>query len=570
MSDRVNGEPEGLATGNGSFVPPITPPVPGTPGPNQYLQSDAGGVVAWAPKPAPGTVIPSGTGWVKQTAPGTFGSFSSVPAPEVSYSPAVPANWLVSPSDAATALDLLASAQTTLTPRTWYVNGGSAPSGNGSFRKPFLTVAAGLAAAAAGDLVLVAPGTYVENIVLPNLDNVQVRGAGKYATTIKAATGSTTPTVKWAPVGGTYSRLTLRDLTIQNLEAGAGGEAGRCLSIDGNGTAITVSGDQVAQFMTTGLILDKVIIDKGLSAGDGYYFRAVDKIYVSEGNGSSLVGNPSGWNCSGQWLNVGYAFVSGTSLGNGVTAYTYEYDYTIGVVKATNGRQGFNLLNGTSMYGTTTLQKCPLVGAASDVAFYGDIIATALTMSTAPMRAPAIRIASTIGSPGAPAAITITSPAMTPAMVAAGAITYVDLSGARVWNSGTKRTTMAGTAGGALRFNPIARGAVFDAPGELVATTKVFAGAACDFDIRGSYFKQSSLSQVAATDGTIDRDSWSVGPVNVATVQPITPPFPAGASLTATVTPTSDVAVGATVTPTALTIGGGGTAQVNARVQRNA
>ncbi len=328
MSDSMSIEPEAQTTG-ASFAPPITPPVTGTPGADKYLQSDGAGTVGWAPKPTPGSAIPAGTGWVKQTAPGTFTSLASVPAVQTSYSPSVPANWPLIPTEADTALNSLASQIVSLagsiaglTPRTWFVNGGSPGGGNGSFRSPFQTISAALSAASSGDLILIGPGTYSENLTLPNVDNLTIRGAGKYATIIKASLASLTPTVKWAPVGGSFTRLTIEDLTIQNLEngvTGTGAETGQCLYLDGNGTAILVSGDQVAQFLSTGLILNRVLLDKGTATGDGYYFRAVDKIYVSDGNGSSISGNPSGWNCSGQWLNVGYAWVSATSLGNGST-----------------------------------------------------------------------------------------------------------------------------------------------------------------------------------------------------------------------------------------------------------
>jgi hypothetical protein len=92
-----------------SFSPPITPTISGSPGADKYLQSDGGGVVSWAAKPTPGSLIPSGTGWVKQTSPGTFASFASVPGGEVSYSPAVPGNWAIAPTEVASALDALAA-----------------------------------------------------------------------------------------------------------------------------------------------------------------------------------------------------------------------------------------------------------------------------------------------------------------------------------------------------------------------------------------------------------------------------------------------------------------------------
>lgn len=75
-SDRFNFEEQAAGGGGGSFSPPITPPVTGTPGPDEYLQSDGMGNVAWAAKPSPGTTIPSGTGYVKQGPAGTFSSGS--------------------------------------------------------------------------------------------------------------------------------------------------------------------------------------------------------------------------------------------------------------------------------------------------------------------------------------------------------------------------------------------------------------------------------------------------------------------------------------------------------------
>ena len=47
--DRSGIEPVGKSTA--SFLPPITPPLSGSPGNNQYLQSNGSGVVSWAAKP---------------------------------------------------------------------------------------------------------------------------------------------------------------------------------------------------------------------------------------------------------------------------------------------------------------------------------------------------------------------------------------------------------------------------------------------------------------------------------------------------------------------------------------
>jgi len=59
-SDRMNFEEEAAGGGLASFSPPITPPVTGAPGPDQYLNTDGIGTVQWTAKPTPAgtTLIP--------------------------------------------------------------------------------------------------------------------------------------------------------------------------------------------------------------------------------------------------------------------------------------------------------------------------------------------------------------------------------------------------------------------------------------------------------------------------------------------------------------------------------
>lgn len=104
--DRSGIEPVGKSTA--SFLPPITPALSGSPGNNQYLQSNGSGVVSWAAKPTV-PAIPSGTGWINQSPAGTFTNNASVPSAQVSYSPATPANWPLIPTEVSTALDSLAA-----------------------------------------------------------------------------------------------------------------------------------------------------------------------------------------------------------------------------------------------------------------------------------------------------------------------------------------------------------------------------------------------------------------------------------------------------------------------------
>lgn len=94
-----------------SFVPPIAPPVSGTPGANLYLQTNGSGGVSWAAKPP---AIPAGTGWLKQSPSGTITNNASVPSAQVSYTPTTPLYWPIVPTEAAGALDSLASLLTSV------------------------------------------------------------------------------------------------------------------------------------------------------------------------------------------------------------------------------------------------------------------------------------------------------------------------------------------------------------------------------------------------------------------------------------------------------------------------
>lgn len=83
--DRSGIEPVGKSTA--SFLPPITPPLSGSPGNNKYLQSNGIGVVSWAAKPS---------------------------ASQIAYTPSTPLYWPIVPTEVAGALDSLASLLTSV------------------------------------------------------------------------------------------------------------------------------------------------------------------------------------------------------------------------------------------------------------------------------------------------------------------------------------------------------------------------------------------------------------------------------------------------------------------------
>jgi len=93
------------------------------------------------------------------------------------------------------------------------VNGDDATGVRGSILNPFATVQAGLAAAIAGDTILISPGTYAENVVIPATDRLTIEGAGVNTIINGGATFA---------IGclSNLTRATIRDIRVINNSAG--------------------------------------------------------------------------------------------------------------------------------------------------------------------------------------------------------------------------------------------------------------------------------------------------------------------------------------------------------------
>jgi len=104
-------------------------------------------------------------------------------------------------------------------------DGHDASAKRGSLTFKYQTIQAALDDAQAGDVVWVGPGTYAEDIVWPDVNDVTLRGFGIDQTTITNATASTTVSV--APTVDTVTNFSIFDLEIAN------DGANHCLDIYG-------------------------------------------------------------------------------------------------------------------------------------------------------------------------------------------------------------------------------------------------------------------------------------------------------------------------------------------------
>lgn len=391
---------------------------------------------------------------------------------------------------------------------TLYVDVTAPSGGDGSLNAPFNTIQEALTAAAANTLIRVAPGTYPEALVWPNTDNLAVYGAGYGLTSV---TGSATPgvhTLQWVPPSGSFDRMGVRDLTLACSNNG-----GQCLYLDGNGT---LSGG-FANFLTRLSVFENVPLQKS-GTGDAAFLRATGAIEVRSSVGSYDAAQleTSGWMGNTTLLNTGLVVFNRAILGlTGGQSLAYTWDNAL--TRPLGGRQGVFLINGTSCRGSVVFARTPLFAAAVDTSISGAITDTGLTTFGAPIHAPIISLAGSVGSPAVPAAITLALPP-----IASGglAFPFIVLSGT-YYGAITISSTGAGPA-------PFTRNNVDGRNGRFRSGI-ITAGASTDIDLRGATVAQANLAVTGS--GAIDRDVCTVSGVALiagVTAVPIAPPLPPG------------------------------------------
>lgn len=389
--------------------------------------------------------------------------------------------------------------------RTIYVAASAAPGGDGSLLRPTQTIAAaiaiGLAVSAAGFTVRVDPGTYLENIVMPDRDGMAIEGTDAGNTILsEAAPGHT---IDWTPAlatGPSVHRFRLANITVTNSSAGFD-----ALHVDGNAVP------SPATFMDGAFDISQAILRK-TAAGNAIFLRCMG---VCDPINTSVIGPVTIVNVT-LWLALNCAL-------DGVQDYTYEralpqpgtgrtaYSYAGTFVGNAFGALGARLI----------LRGHPLVIVDDESQIIGIpgvggcIDASALTFAAVPVTQPILELAGKYGSPlgvGAVGQVNVVLPA-------GAGVAFVDVSRGQFYNGMSVTRPVVGASAPVV----LGRGASFYSP----VPGSITCGTGVSMDLRSCGLPQTALA-VTGT-GTIDRSQHillGVPTPALANVVAIAPPFP--------------------------------------------
>lgn len=424
---------------------------------------------------------------------------------------------------------------------------GNDATGNGSILAPYKTISKAVSVLVAGQMVVLAAGTYNENVVWRDLDSTGLMGFSGAAATVIANVGAS-DTFTWTPAASaadTIKRFRLQGVTLQNTTAGQ-----RALVLDGSNIGFpNTMGEESID------LLDVLIVKTG--AGQGAFLNCLG--YVNLTQSDSSLGFPlSAFNETWQGATKAQNVSSFIARGVAFSSLDYNYNPADGPTPRT-GRVFAALLDGASVVptGVLTLRGAPIFVLDRTAVVYGSIDATLLASffgGPGQNYNALVVLSGTVGSPLIPGSggVRLNLPD-----VAAGgtAQPFADLSSG-VFAGRLQLKRLGGT-----RSTINAAQANFT----LGAPDSVDAGALIDLDLRSAKYSQTALG-VTAT-GTIDRDMvqmLNVPDAGGAQAIAIVPPLPAtatyGVSCTAN---TAGLAVGVTAkasngfTATTLGVGGG-------------
>lgn len=379
------------------------------------------------------------------------------------------------------------------------VAGDDATAVPGSLSRKYNTVQGALNAASNGTTILIGPGTYSENVVMPDLSGVQIFGSGLADTIIQQPPGGG-DTFSWTPAaasGAAVVRFGIANLRLRNTAA-----AGRALVIDGSAVV------SPATFLSGGLDLSDVLIQKS-GGGDAVQINCAGVVVMGDlivqGIPSTASANTTIKNVT-QWTAQHSAF-------NGL-----DLEYDGNSPRPGNGRSSYTIVACTVMPGfDLVVRGHPIVGVDPSTLINGSVVATALTSFFAPGRdyEPIIAFAGSCGNPSVAGSGNFTAVLPAPALGGA-AVPLLDMSNGRYYGN----VSVSRTAGPRVVV-PAYQAIFFTLPPGAITS-----GDLIDLDLRSAKFEFAVLG--VAASGTIDRDHYVIpGGAGAPAVIPIVPPFPA-------------------------------------------
>ena len=405
---------------------------------------------------------------------------------------------------------------------TFYVDVGRTDyyTATGTVEAPYKTIQAALNAASAYTTINVAPGTYLENIVMPDLDGICINGGSEMNTTIQNATAG--HTIYWYPAastGANVHKFGLSNLSIVNT--------------DNTGTyqALRIDATRVvspATFIDDEFDIQTVDFDgRQTQANAIVYLNNVGAQFVwhSQISGGALT-----------VINPGEFRSTSMVVGNTADPHDFNVTYDGNLPRNGLGRNDITLATGSAIFGNVTLNGHPIYQEDVDSVVVGTLVGANLSSFYASGRdyCPIILAYGQHGTVGAPNTgnITLTFP---DPQSSGSSFNFVDFSNGHIL--GYVSLTKTNFTPATLRGYAVVQGqAQFD----TTATGGITANGYVALDLRSAAFNPNSLATTGAA--SIDRSVIALASQAVTTagtVINITPPLPTGATYAASVTPLS-------------------------------
>ena len=404
---------------------------------------------------------------------------------------------------------------------TFYVDVGRTDyyTPTGTINAPFTTIQSALDAATANTTINIAPGVYLENIVMPDLNGICLNGGSEMNTTITNATAG--HTIFWYPEaasGATVTKFCLQNLEITNTDTT---NTYRCLHIDATRVVFpaTFVGEEfdinTVDFEGTQTQANATVYLNNVGAANMYHSQVL--------GGALTVINP------GQFRATGIA------IGNTSDPHDFNVTYDGNLPRNGLGRNDITLAAGSAVFGNVTLNGHPIYQEDVDSVVLGTLVGANLSTFYASGRdyCPTILAYGQHGVVGVPSGnITLTFP---DPQASGSAFNFVDFSNGHIL--GVVSMTKANLTPASARGYAFVQGqAQFDT---TTAGGIGFNGYIAA-DLRGSNYNTTALATTGAA--TIDRSSIALlnqACTTAGTVLTITPPLPATATYAVSATPLS-------------------------------